>query len=225
MRPTTHHLAMPAITSGALMAFYLILRPYGDAASSTSPEAAAAYASPWWVAAHLAGPLALVQLARLGLRTDDLLGTTTTRIARWSGLAGAVLVLPFYGLETFGLHAVGTAGRTDPDVLFLVTEMRDHPAALTLFGLGLLLLAMSPVCTALAWQRAVRSCRWTAPAWAAWPLAVTAACFVPQYMLPPTGRMGYGLVFAAVAFGLAMATRRASLPSPVGTSRDPVTAR
>ena len=74
MRSTdSRHLVMPAASSGLLMAAYLLTRPYGDAASPTSPEAAAAFASAWWVSAHLAGALALVQLARVGLRLDDLL--------------------------------------------------------------------------------------------------------------------------------------------------------
>lgn len=210
MRSTsTSHLTMPAATSGALMAGYLLLRPYGDAGSATTPEAAAAFASTWWVVAHLAGALALVQLARVALRIDDLLSTTTTMIARWSGLAGAVLVLPYYGAETFGLHAIGRAGLTDPAVLSLVGEVRDHPAAMTTFALGLVLLAVGGVATALAWQRAVRSGRWVAPARAAWPLAIASALILPQFFLPPGGRMAFGIAFAAAALVLAVAAARA----------------
>lgn len=196
---TTRHLGMPALSSGLLMAIYLLLRPYGDATSSTSPEAAAAFASTWWVVAHLAGALALVQLARVGLRIDDLLSTTTTMLARWAGLTGIALVLPYYGAETFGLHAIGRAGLPNPTVLALVEEVRGHPAALTTFGLGLLLLAVSGLATALAWQRALRSGRWTTPAWSAWPLGVGAALVLPQFYLPPAGRMGFGLAYALAA--------------------------
>lgn len=210
---TPRHLVMPAISSGLLMAGYLLLRPYGDASSSTSPEAAAAFASPWWVVAHLAGALALVQLARVSLRIDDLLGTHTTMLARWSGLAGVALALPYYGAETFGLHAIGRGGLDDPAALRLVDEVRNHPAALTTFGLGLLLLAVSGVAIALAWQRAVRSGRWAAPAWAAWPLGVGAALVLPQFYLPPAGRMGFGGAFAVAAVVLAVAGARAQSPS------------
>ena len=83
----TRHLAMPAASAGILMAAYLLLRPYGDADSSTSRAAAEAYASGWWVVAHLLGALALVQIGRLGLRVDDLLATTTTRFARCAATA------------------------------------------------------------------------------------------------------------------------------------------
>lgn len=210
MRPTTTRLlAVPAASSGLLMAGYLLLRPYGDHGSATTPAAAAAFASTWWIVAHLAGALSLVQLGRLGLRIDDLLSTTTTRIARWSGLAGTVLVLPYYGAETFGLPAIGRLGLTDSSALALVAEVRDHPAALTTFALGLLLLAVSGLGTALAWQGAVRSGRWAGPAWAAWPLGAGAALVLPQFFLPPTGRMAFGLAYAAAALLLAVITWRA----------------
>lgn len=202
---------MPAVAAGVLMAAYLLMRPYGDSTSSTSPEAAAAFASGWWVAAHMAGALALVQLARIGLRIDDLLSTTTTRTARWSGLAGAVLVLPFYGAETFGLHAIGRLGLTDPAVLSLVEDVRGHPAALTTFGIGLVLLAVSGVSTALAWQKATRAGRWAGPAWAAWPLGIGATLVMPQFYLPPTGRMAFGVAFAIAALIFAWNASRSSV--------------
>lgn len=207
---TTRHLVVPTGSSGLLMAVYLLLRPYGDASSATSTEAAAAFASTWWVIAHLAGALALVQLGRLGLRIDDLLGTPTTMIARWSGLAGSVLVLPYFGAETFGLHAIGQLGLTDPTALALVEEVRNQPVALTTFGLGLLLLAACGITTALAWHRAVRSGRWEAPAVAAWPLGVASALVLPQFYLVPAGRMTFGVAFAAAALVLAVSAHRAS---------------
>lgn len=215
-------LAMPAASSGVLMAAYLLIRPYGDATSSTSPEAAAAFASGWWVVAHLAGALALVQLARVGLRIDDLLSTTTTMIARWSGLAGAVLVLPYFGAETFGLHAIGRAGLADPAALSLVEEVRGHPAALTTFGLGLLLLAVSGITTALAWQGAARSGCWIVPAWVAWPLGIGAALVLPQFYLPPMGRMAFGVAFAVAALILAVAASAAGRRAGEGTPFAPV---
>ncbi|WP_338749020.1 hypothetical protein [Janibacter alittae] len=220
MRPTTtRHLAMPAAASGLLMAAYLLLRPYGDGGSATTPQAAAAFASSWWVVAHLAGALSLVQLARVGLRINDLLSTTTTRLARWSGLAGAVLVLPYFGAETFALHAIGRLGPSDPQALSLVDQVRNHPAALTSFGLGLALLAVSALATALAWHGAVRAGRWTGPTWAGWPLALTAALVLPQFYLPPTGRMAFGLVYAAAALLLAVSAWRA----PTTRAQSPTT--
>lgn len=222
MRSTTpRHLVMPAVSSGVLMATYLLLRPYGDAGSPTSPEAAEAFASSWWVIAHLAGALGLVQLARVGLRLDDLLGTTATMIARWSGLAGAALVLPVYGAETFGLHTVGTAALTDPSVMPLAAGVRgqEHPAGLTIFAAGLLLLAVSGLSTAMAWRGAVRSGRWTAPSWAAGPLAAGALLILPQFFLPPAGRMTFGVAYAAAALTLAVAAHRALVHRGAGPAQ------
>lgn len=211
MRPTdTRHLAVPAASAGILMALYLLLRPYGDADSSTSRAAAEAYASGWWITAHLLGALALVQVGRLGLRVDDLLESSKARLARWTGLAGAVLVLPFYGLETFALNGIGRAGLTDPSVMPLVDEVRDHPAAMTPFALGFLLLAVSGVTVALAWQQAVRADGWSGPSWAAWPLAVGVALLLPHFFLPPVGRMAFGVAFAVVALLFAAVSARAA---------------
>lgn len=205
-----HHrsLTLPAVGTGVLMAAYLLLRPYGDHGSSTSPEAAAAYASNLWIVAHLAGALALAQLARLALRMDDLLDTSLTNTARWSGLAGAVLVLPYYGAETFGLHAIGRAGLADPAAMPLVDEVRNHPAALTTFGLGLVLLAASGVAAAVAWRHGVVNGQLPGPTWALWPLAVAVALVLPQFYLPPTGRMLFGVAYLAAALVLAAASRR-----------------
>lgn len=191
-RPAAY-LAAPLIGTGLLMAVYLLTRPYGDAAAADTLEAAQAFASPWWVASHLCGALALASFGRLALRVSDLIDRSPARIGRWTGLAGVVLVLPYYGAETFGLHAVGReALATGPGVLSLVDDIRDHPAALVTFGLGLLLLAISGVCVALAWQRA-RGSR------TAWPLGILVALVLPQFFLPPAGRMAFGVAYAAAA--------------------------
>ena len=127
------------------------------------------------------------------------------RVARWSGLAGTALILPYYGAETFGLHAVGSAAVAgDASVLALVEQIRNHPAALAMFGAGLLLLAVSGLTFALAWQREISS-------GAAWPLGGLVALFLPQFYLPPTGRMAYGVVYAAAAiFLLVLSDRQAA---------------
>ena len=86
---------------------------------------------------------------------------------------------------------------------------QEHPAGMTIFGLGLLLLAISGIATALAWRGAVRSGRWTGPAWVAMPLAVGAALVLPQFFLPPAGRMAFGIAYAAAGALLAVTAQRA----------------
>lgn len=194
-------LAAPLVGTGVLMAAYLLLRPYGDHAGGSTAEAAQAFASTWWVVAHLCGALALASFARLAVRLDDLGSTLLSRAARWTGLAGVVLVLPYYGAETFGLHALGRAALAgDQGVLQLVDDIRDQPVALTMFGLGLILLAVCGLLVALAWHRRTGSL-------AAWPLGVLMALLLPQFYLPPTGRMAYGVLYAVAALLLLLASR------------------
>lgn len=176
---TTRHLIAPTIATGVLMAGYLLLRPYGDVEQGAAM--AEAFASPAWVAAHILGALALASFARLALRVADLGDSTTARIGRFTGLAGAVLVLPYYGAETFGVHAVGSRALADPGTLELVDPIRNQPAALTMFGLGLVLLAVAAVCVGRVLGRP------------AWPLAATMALVLPQYFLPPFARMAFGV--------------------------------
>ncbi|NLE97539.1 MAG: hypothetical protein GX596_06065 [Propionibacterium sp.] len=186
-------MAAPLVGTGLLMTVYLVLRPYGDHDGATTIAAAGAFASGWWIVAHLAGALALVSFARLALRLHDLAGSPLTRAARSLGLAGAVLVLPYYGAETFALHALGRRALSgDPAALALVPDIRDGVVAMITFGLGLLLLAASAVTAAIAWRRRTGSN-------AAWPLAVLIVAFLPQFFLPPAGRVAYGLLVLPAA--------------------------
>ena len=110
-------------------------------------------------------------------------------------------MLPYYGAETFGLHALGRAALAgDQGVLQLVDDIRDQPVALTMFGLGLILLAVCGLLVALAWHRRTGSL-------AAWPLGVLMALLLPQFYLPPTGRMAYGVLYAVAALLLLPASR------------------
>lgn len=189
------HLLAPTVGTGIFMLVYLLTRPYGDAVGSQTLEAAEAFASSWWVVAHLAGALALASYARLALRHTDLVPGLTSSLSRTLGLVGLVLVLPYYGAETFALHVIGrqaTAG--DLAALDLVDLIRDHPVAMTTFGVGLVALAASAVLLALTWRRSG-----TGPAWTVWPLATMAVLFLPQFFLPPAGRVAYGVLYAAAA--------------------------
>lgn len=197
-------LAAPLVGTGVLMAVYLLVRPYGDAAGATTASAAAAFASTAWIVAHVCGALAIASFGRLALRLADLDGGLVARAARTLSLAGAVLALPYYGAEAFGLHAIGRAAVAgDSGVLELVGAVRDQPVALTMFGLGLLALSAGGVLVAVAWAR-----RGGRLAWAAWPLGVAVALFPAQFYLPPAGRMAYGVGYAVAAAVLLLAAAR-----------------
>lgn len=186
-------LVAPLTGLGAGMCGYLLLRPYGDAEGGATPEAAAAFASPLWVASHCLGVVALASFVRLLLRVHEVGPDLATRTARASGLLGLVLVLPYYGAEAFGLHAVGRAAQSGtPGVMALEEAIRSQPVAITAFGAGLLLLALAAGCLGRGWQRAAGNR-------AAWPLAALMAVFLPQFYLPPVGRMAYGVAVALAA--------------------------
>lgn len=195
-------LAAPLLASGALMAAYLLARPYGDSHGGDTLAAAEAFASPLWTTAHLAGAAALCALAAAWARA-------ATGWPRWASVTGVALALPYYGAETFALHEIGARALAgDPGALELVAAVRDNPVGMTLFGVGLLALAAGGVGAAL--RSGARG--------ALLPLAVVAALFLPQFFLPPVGRIAYGVLFAAVAAYAAYAAyaARATRATPAG---------
>jgi hypothetical protein len=204
-----------AVVAGVLMAVFQLLRPWGDV--TEEPDAMAeAFADPRWVVAHLAGAAAFVVLALLadavvagGLREQSVRRRSpVARIARYGTAFGAVLVLPYYGAETFALHEIGRAALAGSpvDVVALSGSIRGNLVAATLFGAGLLLVAAGMVCLAVVAARA------GAAAWGAWPLGVLAALALPQFVLPPVGRMAYGVAFLLAALLFAVAWSRRRLP-------------
>ena len=202
-RTTVRSLLGPTLGTGVLMALYLLLRPYGDTGSAL--DVARALASTTWVVAHVCGAAALACFGWLTVRLHDTVGGTASRVARTTGLLGTMLVLPYYGAETFGLHAVGLrAAAGDTAALGLVDQIRNQPAAITLFGAGLLLLAVAGVATAVAWSRADPA----DPTRAAWPLGVAVALVLPQFYLPPIGRMAFGVVYLGAALLLSVDLER-----------------
>lgn len=196
---SARHLLTPAVGTGVLMATYLLLRPYGDAGGGDSLAAAQAFASGRWISSHVAGALALAAFAWLAVRLADLLDTRPARIARATGLLGAALVLPYYGAETFALHVLGRRALAGSgESLALVAEVREQPVAMAMFAIGLLALAVSGVTFALAWSRSGLGTRW-----AAWPLGLAVALVLPQFYLPPTGRVAFVLAYLVAALLLA----------------------
>lgn len=203
-------LLLPTLVAGVLMVGYLVLRPYGDAGSEA--EVAGAFASTAWVVSHVLGLLAIAAIGLLTLRLAEVCDGAPARLARRSGLLGVVLVLPYYGAETFGLHALGHWAAVDPAVLALTEEIRQQPVAITMFGIGLVLLAVAGIAIGITWSRAGSGLL----SGGAWPLAVAIAALAPQFYLPPAGRVAFGLVFglAAAIFAAAILSARRAIQAP-----------
>ncbi len=192
--------------AGLLFALYPAVRPWGDA---TAAGSAAAFASPAWVVAHLVAVAGFVLLS-LGLLSVRAAvagrpGVRATGAAVVTAWLGTGLTLPYYGAETFALHALGqrVVGTGDDSLLDLVDGIRMGPAQLTTFGIGLVLLGVGAVLGAVAaWRSGVLS------RWSAVPLAVGMALYLPQFFASPSLRVAHGVLMGAGCVVLAAALHR-----------------
>lgn len=182
---------MPRIAlavAGVLFLLYPVVRPWHD--ETTAAGARESMASGAWVASHLFAMIGfiLVGLALLGLR--DLVGTRAVAVV-W---AGAGLTLTYYGAEDFGLHAAANTGGTD--LLAVAEATRYNPVAVTVFGVGLVALAVGAVLVALAVRRT-----------SAMVFAAGFVLFLPQFFTPAPVRIAHGVLMLVglVWFGLDVA--------------------
>jgi hypothetical protein len=210
--------------AGVLFLAYPALRPWHD--EGTVAGATASMSSTAWVAAHFFAMLAfiLVPLGLLALRaalastrTEPL--ALTTAVLAW---IGSGLVLPYYGAEDFGLHAIAGAAGPKAGLLSLVHAVRYQPLAVTIFGMGLLLLAAGAIMAAIAvWRSHVL------PRASAILFAAGMALFLPQFFGPAAVRIAHGILLAAGLLILAAALwasadrpRAAVIPLTGGSSID-----
>lgn len=205
IRPAAFALA----AAGVLFALFPLLRPWADKAE-TAEGYAAAMGSPWWVLAHLSGAAAflLFALAAVGVR-DAHLGTRGEAAGRGALVLiwlGTGLTLLYFGAETFALHAIAADA---PAILESAAAIRDGVVQVTVFGIGLLLLTIGGVLLAIAvWRGGVL------PRTSALLLAAMIALYLPQFFLPPAGRIAHGILTAAGALWLAVALWRTDRTTP-----------
>lgn len=204
-RPRTSAAAWALVAAGALLVLYPAARPWSDATDAGAP---AAFASPAWVPAHLAGVagFVLIAFALFGLHTA--LAHPASRIARLAAslwAVGTALVLPYYGAEAFALHAIGERIiRTgDTGLLEVVENIRMGALQATTFAAGLALLATAGVLVAIAAARSGGL-----PRWVGLPFAVAFALYLPQFFGPPAVRIAHGVLVAAGCLVLAAAMQR-----------------
>ncbi|MGD9525965.1 hypothetical protein [Pseudonocardia sp.] len=195
--------AVALVVAGVLFAAYPALRPYGDLVPET---AAAAFAAPSWLAAHLSAVFGFV-LAGIGLAAlarRERTGALRAAVGVW--WVGAVLCATYYGAETFALHVLG-ARITDPAQLAVLAEaLRMGPVQVAVFGAGLLLLAAAGVLVVVGLPRARA---------AALPFAAGAVLFLPQFYAAPGLRIAHGVLLGVGCVALAWLLLR-----PAGVSGD-----
>lgn len=229
---TTRWTAAAFVAAGLSFLLFPLLRPWPDE-TVASTELAVAFASDRWVVAHLCGILGLGLLAPalLGLRTvlaqagagDSGSGVGDTgggaapragvRAATWALITawvGAGASALYFGAEIFGIRTMAEAALREDDLGLLadVEVLRMQPWAVALFGVGLVLIAVSGVLVAVALWRAGAS-----PRWAGVPLAIGLVLVLPQFFGGPELRITHGFLVAAGCILVAAATHRAPVPT------------
>lgn len=193
--PIARWTALGFAATGAAFLIYPVTRPWGD---ETTLAGAAGIASPAWIVAHLAAVAGFIlfTLSLLGLRE-------LTRGTRAGGAAlgamlttwiGAGLTLPYYGAEVFGVSEVGALALRQNSAELLVQAsdaIRFHPAAATMFVLGLAALGAGAVLAAVAIGRSGVWARWSGV-----PMALGFALFIPQFFTGETLRIAHGALIA-----------------------------
>ncbi|MFE5307642.1 hypothetical protein [Isoptericola sp. NPDC056605] len=210
--------ATGAVAAGVLLLLFPVLRPWPDE-SVPSLALAQAFASDRWVLAHLCGIaglgllaptfLGLRALLRAGSAPGSAPGARAATAAVATAWAGAALSSLYFGAEIFGIRTIAQAAlRTDdPALLADVEVLRLQPAAMTLFGVGLALVAAAGVLAAVAlWRGGGR------PRWAGVPLAAGLLLYLPQFFGTPAVRVGHGVLVAAGLLLVAWAVRRGTAP-------------
>jgi len=185
------------VLAGVLFLLYPVLRPWTD--ETTTSGAHEAMSSDAWVWAHFVAMLGfiLVPLALLGLR--HVVGLVPAAVM-W---VGAGLTLPYYGAEDFGLHGAATKGG---NLLDVAEAVRYNPIAITIFGVGLVTLAVGAVLVAVAvWRDG------TIQKYSAVVFAAGFVLFLPQFFTPAPVRIAHGVLMLVglVWFGLASNVRDA----------------
>src|SRR5215475_2758136 len=200
--------AIALAAAGVLFLAYPALRPWHD--EGTIAGATASMSSAAWVTAHFFAMLGfiLIPLGLLALRSA-LAPTRAEPLALTAAVLawiGSGLVLPYYGAEDFGLHAIAGSAGPRADLLSLVHAVRYQPLAVTIFGTGLLLLAAAAIMAAIAVWRSTALPRTIL-------FATGMALFLPQFFSPAAVRIAHGILLAAGSIILA-ATLWASASRP-----------
>ncbi|WP_066318729.1 hypothetical protein [Bacillus sp. FJAT-29814] len=179
--------------SGILFVLYPAIRPFSD---ESSLEGAAAFASTEWLIAHICAIIGftLLPLGILGLHIlmKDTVLKSMTQSSLVLCILGIGFTLPFYGGETYGLHAIGleALSRHNTELVSMANVVRSGPG-LILFIIGLLLLAAASIIVAITiWKSG------THKKWSGIPFALGISLFLPQFFAGQPLRVAHGfLVF------------------------------
>ena len=182
--------------AGVSFLLYPTLRGFGP---ETGAAGADHFGSQTWVAAHV---LAMVGFVALALAARTVAGDARGRRTELISWLAAASLLPYYGAESFGLHALGSWVRESGTVgaLAVADDFRYAPVAMTTFAIGWVL---------LGWVGA----RWIRDAagvsgWFAVPAGIGLLTFLPQFFTPGPVRIAHGALLAVALVGWAVTSGR-----------------
>ena len=199
------------LLAGPLFVAYPVIRPYQDEITGAGAQAMSSAA---WIGAHLSAVFAFILVVfALAVLREGLIGSPAEREAGLvlvTGWLGASLVLPYYGAETFGIHAIAdlAVSRQDPSLLDAVAVFRFQPAAIGMFAVGLFLLAAMGVLVAHVMVRGGLAARWTTV-----PFAAGFVLFIPQFFATAPVRIAHGVLLGIGCLLLAHALRKGATTS------------
>ncbi|MEU6860900.1 hypothetical protein AB0B28_18740 [Glycomyces sp. NPDC046736] len=197
--------------AGVLFVVYEAAAPRAD---QTTLVGAESWTTVGWSVAHIAAIVALI-LIPLGYGAlrgffEGTRNEKTAFLAATTGYIGSGLTISYYGAEVYGLKAIGERAVADGDAS--MTEVgeafRMDPTAMTVFAIGLALIAIAAVLAAVAVWRSGTLNRWSAV-----PLAVLLVTMLPQYFLPHSARIAWGALVTVAALWLAAELWKAAKPS------------
>jgi len=193
------------VISAILFVSYPAIRPFSD---ESSLQGAAAFVSAEWMVSHMLAMVAftLLPLGLLGLY-HSLQKTAVARMTYWAfvlGQIGVGFTLPFYGGETYGLHAIGKeAIRQQSDNLVSLESVVRSGPGLMLFLVGMLLLAVASILVAFAIGRSRRYFKWSGI-----PFALGMLLYLPQFFADQPLRVAHGILVAIGCLWIAVELSR-----------------
>ena len=205
-----HRTRLGAIAFALAGVLFVVYEAAAPRADETTLDGAKAWASAGWSIAHISAIVGLI-LIPLGYGAirgflEDTPHERTAFLAATIGYIGSGLTISYYGAEVYGLKAIGQRALADGDASLtdVGNDFRLDPTAMTVFAIGLLLVAIAAVLAAIAVWRSG-----SLPRWSAVPLAALLVTMLPQYFLPQALRIVWGVLVAGAALWLASALWRA----------------
>jgi hypothetical protein len=202
--------ALCLAAAGVFFVLYPAIRPFSDESSLHGAEA---FASKAWVVAHSLAMAAfiLLSLGLLGLyfRLAASGAGPPGMAALVLGWVGVGLTLPYYGAETFGLHAVGQEAVKQHNAgLLSIADAIRYEQGIWFILLGLIALAAGTIVLAVAIRRSG-----SLPPWSGWPLAAGMALYLPQFFAPQPVRLAHGVLVMVGCLLIAWGVWQPAVPS------------